>query len=286
MYFWTQMMIDLCPLIFLGRQRLLTRFYMQHLHTQNHWFITFQWDNFLVWKESAQKDQYFEQKATELHHRFRERGYPTHSINRAYRRAKQSPRKELMKGCTKKETPHQVRFITLYQTRWREIKSVLKKKKHWDILWADNILTDHLTTRPSITYRRSWNLCDMLFQSHHTGLKIERAFGSKDPRWGCCPCGNCVACCNMDTAYTFWNSQQTREFKITHHITCNMTGVIYFALCPCGLIYVGLTTRQFRRRIREHVLGITATQNESVILICWSPSHVTSNWSTIVMPRP
>lgn len=122
---------------------------------------------FLCLKIICSKEEFFEQKSTELHLRFRERGYPTHSINRAYWRAKQSQHKELMKGHIKKETHHQIRFIAQYHSRWREMKSALDK--YWDILLADNVLNDHSTTSPSITYRRSQNLCDILVHSHHTG---------------------------------------------------------------------------------------------------------------------
>lgn len=55
---------------------------------------------------------------------------------------------------------------------------------------------------------------------------------------------------------------KTREFHITHSITCTTKGVVYFATCPCGLIYVGLTPRELRRRVREHVLSIIKSRNE------------------------
>lgn len=48
--------------------------------------------------------------------------------------------------------------------------------------------------------------------------------------------------------------------------------VIYFAICPCGLIYIGLTSRDLRQRVREHVLRMqlmkTTTQS-------WNQSSAT-----------
>lgn len=128
-------------------------------------------------------------------------------------------------------------------------------EKHWDILLVDKILQNHVSTYPSVTYRRSENLRDTSVHSHHAGEKFEKAFGSK----------GCVACGNVETGNNFWNSQHTSEYKITHHITCSTSGVIYFATCPCGLIYIGMTTRQLRRSVREHVLGIIAAKK---IQIC------------------
>lgn len=57
-------------------------------------------------------------------------------------------------------------------------------EKHWEILFADNALKEHLTKKTSITYKRSQNLRDLLVHSHHAGQKLERAFGSKGPKWG------------------------------------------------------------------------------------------------------
>ncbi|XP_056417131.1 uncharacterized protein LOC130358228 isoform X2 [Hyla sarda] len=59
---------------------------------------------------------------------------------------------------------------------------------------------------------------------------------------------------------TLKKDNRGKEYKITHTITCNTIGIIYHG--TCGLIYIGLTTRELRRRVREHVLGILAAANE------------------------
>lgn len=50
------------------------------------------------------------------------------------------------------------------------------------------------------------------------------------------------------------------DFKTVQNITCATQGVIYMAICPCKKIYIGLTSRQLRRRTRQHVLGIIAAR--------------------------
>lgn len=85
------------------------------------------------------------------------------------------------------------------------------------------------------------------------------------PSGGCKPCGSCVACQNIETTSVFWNSGKTQDFRITHSITCTTKGAVYFAICPCGLIYIGLTSRELRRRVREQVLGIINSHNEADI---------------------
>lgn len=74
-----------------------------------------------------------------------------------------------------------------------------------------------------------------------------------------------MACCNLDTATEFSDSSGQKAYSITHTISCSTSGVVYHATCPCGLIYGGLTSRELRRRIREHALGIEAAKQVSSI---------------------
>ncbi|MEE6524958.1 hypothetical protein FKM82_024715 [Ascaphus truei] len=46
-------------------------------------------------------------------------------------------------------------------------------------------------------------------------------------------------------------------YNIKQHINCNSTNVIYLLECPCGLQYVGTTTRSIKRRLYEDVYNIT-----------------------------
>lgn len=41
--------------------------------------------------------------------------------------------------------------------------------QYWFLLTKDSILSKYVTTRPSITYRRSWSLKDILVSSHFIG---------------------------------------------------------------------------------------------------------------------
>lgn len=137
--------------------------------------------------------------------------------------------------------------------------------KYWDVLKSDPILQHHVPPRPTITFRRAKNLKDILVKSHYEGKKTSPIFGAAKPRWGNKPCGRCVACKNVVSASTFSNFAGTDRYTITHTITCETMGVVYLATCPCGLKYVGMTSRQLKRRIREHVLGIEAAKNEEVL---------------------
>lgn len=79
---------------------------------------------------------------------------------------------------------------------------------------------------------------------------------------GCKPCNHCIACVNTERATTFSDSTGTREYTITHTITCDTIRVVFMATCPCNLKYIGLTSRELKRRIRKPVLGIQVAANE------------------------
>lgn len=62
---------------------------------------------FLRLRRICSKEEFFEHQAKELHQRFRDRGYPSHTIRKAYHRAKRTDRKTLMAGRKKTETSQQ-----------------------------------------------------------------------------------------------------------------------------------------------------------------------------------
>lgn len=231
---------------------------------------------FLRVRKICSRDDFFEHRAQELGERFRERGYPPDCIQRAYNRAKNTQRTELMVQKTKRknnsQSSNQVRYITPYNCRGQQMRAALGK--YWSILQADDCIRDYVSPHPSITFKRAPNLKDALVHSHHMGMTPKRVFGSKGTKWGCKPCGSCVACVNIESTTTFWNFDHTREYNITHTISCSTKNVVYFAICPCGLIYIGLTSRELRRRTREHVLGIIAAKDvEDITSLKPIPRH-------------
>ncbi|CAJ0952190.1 unnamed protein product [Ranitomeya imitator] len=210
---------------------------------------------FLQVKRICSNDYLFNRQADELAERFRSRGYSNRSIKKGWRRAAAENRINLMQPKEKKKEQYpMIRFISTYNERWRDMRQALNK--YWAILKSDQTLTRHISDTSSITYRRSKNLKDILVHSYYPGGDPNKAFGSKGPKWGFFPCNDCIACPNMQKASGFESSDGTKNFTITQHITCNSIGVIYYAKCPCGKIYVGLTSRPLRLRVREHVRDI------------------------------
>ncbi|CAJ0923541.1 unnamed protein product [Ranitomeya imitator] len=202
----------------------------------------------------------FEIRAVELKTRFLDRGFSHRSIKRAYNRAKHSSRNELLYSSSKPSKTMKVRFITNYHAENHKMRHVLKKA--WPILLAGEALSKYLPKEPSITFRRSKNIRDTLVNSHYQSSS-KTFLNQQQQKKGSFQCGHCIASPNIERVDTFSDSSGSKNFTIRHFINCETKVVIYYATCTCPKIYVGLTTHQFKVRVREHVNGIISAQNEN-----------------------
>ncbi|CAJ0968644.1 unnamed protein product [Ranitomeya imitator] len=229
---------------------------------------------FLRMKRICSDESGFEKQAQILTANLKNRGYNRKVIRAGYRRAKFSSREQLL-SCSKRQTAQDtqaVRLITGFNSQWREIMQVLGK--HWAVLRADDDLASCIPKHPSVTWRRSKNLKDILTKSHYVAPQVQHFSNRAGPKWGSFQCGDCSACKFMDRAFVFNKSDNSRSFTITHNINCKTDNVIYFAYCPCGLIYIGMTTRQLRVRILEHVRDIrNGASIEEMDLLKTIPKH-------------
>ncbi|XP_069592039.1 uncharacterized protein [Ranitomeya imitator] len=217
---------------------------------------------FLRIRRICSTDGDFEKQSIEMKKRFYERGYSKRSIKHAYNRARNTNRHDLLYSKTDKQKVDSTRMITQYHSQWSKMYEVMKK--HWPILMADKTLRQYIPPAPAITARRCDNLRDHLVRSFYTPTNQPQIFKGKKviKTWGCKPCRKCIACPNIEEAKEFFSSDG-KKFTITHTINCSTQTVIYYAKCPCSLVYVGLTTRALKVRVREHVRGIIAAANES-----------------------
>lgn len=66
---------------------------------------------------------------------------------------------------------------------------------------------------------------------------------------------------------TFKHSRSGKTFSIKGKITYNTNNVIYLLKCPCGLAYVGKTSRALKIRISEHRSNIRNKETKSPMAI-------------------
>ncbi|KAM4050243.1 uncharacterized protein ACNLHF_014747 isoform 1-T1 [Anomaloglossus baeobatrachus] len=233
---------------------------------------------FIRLKRICSETGVFEDRANEMRDRFRARGYSTRSIKKAYKRARSTPRDQLLlrfNPNTTRCTEPKIRFVSSFNRQWEHIRGILSK--HWPVLQTEPVLRNTLPDRPLMTARRGRSLRDMLVHSHYSRPN-KLPFSTGRPLVGSFPCGSCIACRhgNIVRATSFTSSSGARTFDIRHYISCNSTGIIYYATCNCNLIYVGLTSRELKVRTREHVRDIIAAKQvklEDVDTLKTIPRH-------------
>ncbi|XP_044158606.1 uncharacterized protein LOC122944428 [Bufo gargarizans] len=224
---------------------------------------------FLRAKRLCTTTEDFEKESTQLRQRFAQRGYHPVVIERGYQRAVNTSRQTLLTTKPKKvqnaavDEARPVCMITDYNPQWNNIRKTFVK--YWPVLQTDHVLNSVLTSAPTLVSRRSRNLSDILVSSHYVPPNNQEfLFQSKGPKWGSTPCGHCSICRAMVKSVSFSDSSGKNVYKIVHFINCSTCGVIYYATCPCGLIYIGMTTRELRIRLQEHQSDIRMASKVSV----------------------
>ncbi|CAJ0937639.1 unnamed protein product [Ranitomeya imitator] len=209
---------------------------------------------FLRVRRICSKDEDFHIQADDLTERFVQRGYSQKVIRRGRIRAERTPRDTLLYNNIVRSDKgnDQVRLITVHHNKWFQFKNIIEK--HWAVLQTDPVLRQCLPSRPSIVAKRSRNIQDILVNSHYGPSKKSK--GAKLDLIGFFPCGRCKACANCVKTKKFTNFDGSKSYEIRSFLSCSSKGVIYHLTCPCGKIYIGLTTRELKIHIREHYLDI------------------------------
>ncbi|XP_077112938.1 uncharacterized protein LOC143768136 [Ranitomeya variabilis] len=198
-------------------------------------------------KRICSNEENFNKQAIDLTGRFLDRGYSKRAIKRGYQRAAKASRDQLLyrtSRSTTRENNNQVRFISTFNKEWKNLKDIVYK--HWEVLMVDPILRGMLPTQPSIVARRSANLKDLLVHSHYESTRTANKQVNQKELPGLFPCGLCKGCYNHNKSTTFKNWNGSRTYTIRQYLTCASVGVIYHATCPCGEVYIGLTTRELK----------------------------------------
>ena len=99
-------------------------------------------------------------------------------------------------------------------------------------------------------------------------------------------CGGCVQCTYTHKCKSFNHPHTGRNVTIRGAITCSTTHVIYLIRCPCGLAYVGKTSRPLRTRMSEHRSNIrTGDERNPVALHFKQAGHNLGSFRYIGIER-
>ena len=198
------------------------------------------------------KDDYFDNRSTELQQYLTKRGYKPSFVRGQISRAKLIPRNDTLKEQSHDiKKPSRVPFTITYNPALPNINKILQKKQ--PILNSTARLQNIYKETPVVAYRRSPNLRDLLVRAK---LKNPANPATNQPHgtFRCNSKHGCLTCPHIEdgrTTYTFSNTGEVREIK--QHINCKSTNLTYMIECQkCKKQYIGETKRTLRERFTEH----------------------------------
>ncbi|XP_053552202.1 uncharacterized protein LOC128643241 [Bombina bombina] len=185
-----------------------------------------------------------------------QRGYPQKIVKKAHREVVGSHRSDLLRDKSKTKEMHKgVTFVTDYSSQYEEVCKIVKH--HFSMLIADDRLIDCVQEGIRCSYWRNRTLGNLLSP---TVLKKPTSQASD---WltskGSFKCGSsrCGACDYLIVSDHFNSTVTGKTYEVNFCLNCTSVYVIYCITCTkCGKQYVGLTRRDIRTRVREHLSTI------------------------------
>lgn len=214
-------------------------------------------------------DNDYQTQVEDLTNRFQQRHYKTEWISAARQRFESTTQRQCLERTKTKNTEPRINCVIDYSPMGRDFEKTIKK--HWYIIQSDPCLKDFSISTPRIVYKRPPNLRDMLVRAD-LPPSTQPHFLQNVPQ-GNFPCGRCTQCNFTKRTKTFNHPRTGKSFKIKGTITCNTCNVVYMLKCPCGLAYIGKTTRPLKVRISEHRSSIRNKDPKSPVAVHFSTAN-------------
>ena len=120
--------------------------------------------------------------------------------------------------------------------------------------------------KPLFSYKRGANLKDSLVHTRPRKQSICPTILPNLPKIsGHFACGSC-SICHLTTRQKEIRFENGFTWTLKTMTNCNSERVIYLITCPCGLRYVGMTTRKIKVRILEHRSNIRCKRSTTKML--------------------
>lgn len=180
------------------------------------------------------------------------RRYTSQELNKTLLSVRNMNRDNLFKKRESNERDFGIAFMTGFTQQYRQVEKIIRK--HWHLLLKDSDLAKSLPDKILFIYTKP------------PTLRLKLAPNVVDPpkktvtfldQVGFFSCGRCVMCRmskhRVRKTLEFTSHSSGESHKINKFITCETTHVTYLLSCPCGLQYMGRTTRALGVCPREHV---------------------------------
>eukprot|EP00079_Xenopus_tropicalis_P036647 XP_017950418.1 PREDICTED: uncharacterized protein LOC108647884 [Xenopus tropicalis] len=201
---------------------------------------------FMRIKRIASSMELFEDESSKMVQKFVEKGYCQTKLMEVKREVGLIPRKEVLK--TKSKTAEKVKripFITTYDINAKKRRNIILK--HWGILASDPKFGHLFKLPPMFSYRRGRNIGELIKHRSES-----RHLAASTTIKGTFPCRNCSHCNGIIAGSAVSHPQHGTRHEVGGFYTCDSKDVIYCVKCPCGLVYVGQTSRPIKIRLNEH----------------------------------
>ncbi|XP_073460898.1 uncharacterized protein [Aquarana catesbeiana] len=203
------------------------------------------YSQYLRARRNCSDDTRFKMEANALKKRLLERGYSNTCLKKAYKRALNQSRRDLLNAQKQPSKDETIRIITTYSSEHRQIKRILNK--YWHLLTMDQTLAPFVPSAPTVTYRRPPSIGDKIVNSEYKTCK-----GDPCKVLGTYMCGGCHYCQYMDKRKNIILPNGQR-FTPKHYVNCKTPAIVYLLTCECGCYYVGKTINEFWKRIYQHL---------------------------------
>ncbi|XP_053574929.1 uncharacterized protein LOC128664189 [Bombina bombina] len=241
---------------------------------------------FIRLRRNCTTDKEYETQSLELEERFCERGYKRDLVSHHRLNIGANPRNIYLENKIKDRTNEfeGVSFITQYSNQFHQICNIVRK--HFNILKADDGLVDTVSKGCRYAFRRGVNLSNILAP---TQLRVRDEVGSS---WMTfkgtykCNFSQCTACEFLQQGEGFRSCVTGENFRHFSCLNCRTRFAIYLLTCiECNIQYTGLTTRETRERIREHISNIKNGKLTTPLVqhfkICHQTSIKSFRWTII-----
>lgn len=210
----------------------------------------------------------YQTQAEDLVERFQQRQYKQEWITRAHDKFASLSQTQCLEHTRPQRKDQRINCIIQYSPLGKEFQQIINK--HWFILQTDPALKE-FSLPPRVVYKRPPNLSTKLVRAHLPSL-TKPHFLQGVPS-GNYRCGHCTQCNFTHKTKTFNHPRTGVCFKIKGVISCNTNNVIYMLKCPCGLAYIGKTSRPLKIRISEHRSNIRNKDTKSPVAVHFAQFH-------------
>ncbi|XP_043925694.1 dynein axonemal heavy chain 10 [Protopterus annectens] len=132
--------------------------------------------------------------------------------------------------------------------------------KNWRVIKGNAEMYDVLGDKPLFVQRNHFNLKKILEKHGNESCGISTG------KRGMNCCNDCNMCRYISSGPYISVAPFNRTFPVPGFVNCRSLGVVYIALCSsCTAFYVGMTTRQLRTRIREHLYCIKTRDDSNAL---------------------